>query len=176
MLHLRQRPIRLVEPLPEGDADLLEALHPAEAEFGWPHWVFGGATYAFLDDGHIACIYSRDGVQHVAVLDPETGELIDVDMPHTAIPYPYLACGGLAARARGGLARRCRSSSSRWTSRALGSRSWADSGRETRLDEAFVSIPRAIEFPTEGGLTAFAHFYAPANRGRRRARRVSVRR
>ena len=36
----------------------LQALHPTEAEFGWPQWVFGGSTYAFLDDGHIACIYS----------------------------------------------------------------------------------------------------------------------
>lgn len=46
-----------------------EALHPAEAEFGWPHWVFGGSSYAFLDDGRIACIYSREGVQRVALLE-----------------------------------------------------------------------------------------------------------
>ena len=40
-----------------GDAP--EPLHPAEAEFGWPQWVFGGSTYAFLDDGRIACHLQR---------------------------------------------------------------------------------------------------------------------
>ena len=29
------------------------------------------------------------------------------------------------------------------------------------VDEDAISIPRQIEFPTEGGLTAFAHFYPP---------------
>ena len=47
-----------------------------------------------------------------------------------------------------------------FTSRAVDVLREAD---EVQLDEASVSIPRAIEFPTEGGLTAHAHFYAPAN-------------
>ena len=37
-----------------------------DAEFGWPQWVFGLSSYAFLDDGRIACIWNRDGTQHVA--------------------------------------------------------------------------------------------------------------
>src|SRR5262249_22946184 len=36
-------------------------------------------------------------------------------------------------------------------------------GSELRLDPGYVSVPRAIEFPTEGGLTAHAFFYPPAN-------------
>ena len=36
----------------------------------------------------------RGGVQHVGVLDPGTDELIDLDLPYTAIPYPYLAVEG----------------------------------------------------------------------------------
>jgi hypothetical protein len=31
-------------------ADEERPLHPAEAEFGWPQWVFGMATYGFLGD------------------------------------------------------------------------------------------------------------------------------
>ncbi len=139
----------------------LHALHPAEAEFGWPHWVFGGATYAFLDDGHIACIYSRDGVQHVALLDPETGELIDVDLPHTAIAYPYLASeGSQLALVAASPTLPEQLVALDFTSRAVEILRTAD---EVQLDESSVSIPRAIEFPTDGGLTAFAHFYAPAN-------------
>ncbi len=53
-----------------------QALRPAEAEFGWPGWVFGSSSFAFLADGRIACHYGAQGVQHTAVLDPESGELI----------------------------------------------------------------------------------------------------
>ena len=31
------------------------------------------------------------------------------------------------------------------------------------MDASFVSMPRQIEFPTEAGVTSFAHVYAPAN-------------
>ena len=32
------------------------------------------------------------------------------------------------------------------------------------VDPEYLSAPRAIEFPTEGGLTAHAFFYPPANK------------
>ena len=31
------------------------------------------------------------------------------------------------------------------------------------IDASFVSLPRQVEFPTDGGVTSFAHFYAPNN-------------
>ena len=37
------------------------AVHAAEAEFGYPAWIFGGSSYAFLDDGRIVCAYERRG-------------------------------------------------------------------------------------------------------------------
>ena len=52
-----------------------------------------GRAYGFLGDGRIACIWERDGVQHVAVLDPESGELIDLDVPQTAL-RPWMDVGG----------------------------------------------------------------------------------
>ena len=42
----------------------VQSLCPMEAEFGWPQWVFGLSSYAFLDDGRMACIWNRDGTQH----------------------------------------------------------------------------------------------------------------
>ena len=51
------------------------ALHPAEAEFAMPHWVFGQSSYAFLDDGRIACAWTRLGFPHLGTLDPRTGDL-----------------------------------------------------------------------------------------------------
>ena len=71
------------------------ALHPAEAEFGFPQWVFGARSFGFLDDGRIVCWYDSMGVQSLAVLDPETGELLDLDLPHSALSFgPHLAVDG----------------------------------------------------------------------------------
>lgn len=135
---------------------------PMEAEFGWPHWVFGGATYAFLEDGRIACIYDQAGVQHVAVLDPETRELIDLDLPYTAIEYPYLAAeGAQVAFVAGGPAIPEQIVSLDFTSRAV------DVLRESEtvdVDAGYLCTPRGVAFPTDDGLTAYAHVYPPANR------------
>ena len=37
------------------------------------------------------------------------------------------------------------------------------SSSSVNVEEEHFSIPRQIEFPTEGGATAFAHFYPPRN-------------
>ena len=33
-----------------------------------------------------------------------------------------------------------------------------------QIDEGFLSAPSAVEFPTEGGLTAFMNYYPPKNK------------
>ena len=81
-------------------------LAPMAAEFGAPQWVFGEATYAFLADGRIACLFVRDGEQRLGVLDPATSELLDVDLPYSSfgdgeLPRPRLAAG-LRGRLRHG--------------------------------------------------------------------------
>ena len=139
----------------------VRALHPAEAEFGWPQWVFGMAAYGFLGDGRIACLWERDGVQHVAVLDPERGELMDLDVPHSAL-RPWVDVEDDRVAFIGGapaipdqvvlLDVTARSSDVIRSSSSLD------------LDEGYFSIPRQIEFPTDDGVTAFAHFYPPRNR------------
>jgi dipeptidyl aminopeptidase/acylaminoacyl peptidase len=139
----------------------IQALCPMEAEFGWPHWVFGGASYAFLEDGRIVCLYGRDGVQHVGVLDPASGELIDLDVPYTAIEYPYVTTeGSQAVFIAGAPTLATQLVSIDFTSRAV------DVLREAEtvaIDPGHLSVSRQIEFPTDGGVTAFAHFYPPVN-------------
>ena len=140
-----------------------ETVCPRDAEFGWPHWVFGGSSYAFLGDGRIACHYGSRGVQHTALLDPSTGELVDLDIPHTAVSYPSLVAGGSQiAFIAGGPALSEQVVLLDFTSRAV------DVLREsasTEVDPAVFSIPRQLEFPTDGGRTAFAHVYPPTNPG-----------
>ena len=143
------------------EAGSVIAVCAREAEFGWPQWLFGLSSYAFLADGSIACHYEHDGVQHTAVLDPTTGELIDLDLPFTAIGAPFLAAEGSTIVLIGGAP----SIPEQLVSLDLTSRS-VDVVRESEthdLDPALFSVPRQIAFPTEDGSTAHAHAYPPQN-------------
>ena len=152
-----------------------EPLCPREAEFGWPHWVFGASMYAFLADGRIVCEYTSEGVQHLALLDPASGELLDLDLPYSAIGYPYLSAEGSHARVRRRRARDPARRRARSTSRSRAVEVLRES-EQLAFDPGYVSVPRSIAFPTEGGLTAFANFYPPANPEASPARRTSGRR
>ena len=137
-------------------------LYPDEAEFGYPQWVMNETSFAFLDDGRIACWYGDRGVQHLAVLDGGTGELLDLDLPYSSFEHgPSIAAAGDAiAFIAGGPTLPAQVV---WLD--FGSRS-VEVLRESvdmPIDASFVSMPRQIEFPTDGGMTSFAHVYAPAN-------------
>ena len=140
----------------ERDGDV-QALSPADAEFGWPQWVFGMSAYGFLSDGRIACLWERDGLQHLAILDPVSGELIDLDVPYTAMAPRLDVEGDRVVFVGGGPATPDEIVVLDVTARSM------DVLRSSSsvVDAAAISVPRRIEFPTDGGLTAFAHFYPP---------------
>ncbi len=138
------------------------ALYPAESEFGYPQWVMNETSFGFLDDGRIACWYGDRGVQHLAVLDGGTGELLDLDLPFSSFEHgPSIAAAGDSiAFIAGGPDIPAQVV---WLD--FGSRS-VEVLRESLdmpIDASFVSIPRQIEFPTDGDVTSFAHVYAPTN-------------
>ncbi len=139
-----------------------ERLHEAEAEFGYPQWVFGESSFAFCDDGRIACWYGDRGVQHLALLDPESHELLDLDLPFTSFEFgPAIAASGDAIVTIAGAPDL--PSQVVWID--LGSRA-VEVLRESvaaPLDPSYVSAPRQIEFATDGERTAFAHLYLPTN-------------
>jgi dipeptidyl aminopeptidase/acylaminoacyl peptidase len=139
----------------------VQALCPMQAEFGWPLWTLGASSYAFLSDGRIACLYGSDGIQHVALLDPESGELLDLDLAYTAIAWPEIVAEGTQSVFVGGSA----DTPNELVSLEFSSRSVEvlRSSRTLEFDRGYVSTPRPLAFPTEGGLTAHALFYPPAN-------------
>jgi dipeptidyl aminopeptidase/acylaminoacyl peptidase len=57
-----------------------QALYPAEEEFAEPLWQLGGRPYAMLGDGRLAVLHGQGGMR-LGVLDPETGELTDLEVP-----------------------------------------------------------------------------------------------
>jgi len=138
------------------------ALHAAEAEFGYPQWVFGERSIAFLGDGRIVCCYDRDGRTRFAVLDPETGELLDLDVPHDALRWgPDVAAEGTTVLFAAGSA----TIPDQLVMLDFEARS-VEVLRESLsapIDPSILSVPRSIEFPTGDGLTAHALFYPPVH-------------
>ena len=148
----------------EGDGETgegYENLTPIPAEFGVPAWEFGYSTYAFLSDGRIACTYRQDGVHHLAMLDPATSELLDLDLAYSCYDAPYVRGAGTRLLfVAGGPATPAEIVSLDFSTRDV---QVLRTSREVDVDPAFLSMPRPIEFPTEDGLTAHAYFYPPAN-------------
>ena len=142
-----------------GDGGAAEAVHEAEAEFGLPQWLFAMSTYAFASDDLLVCAYALRGDWSLGLLDTRTKRLERVELPYTELSY--VRADGARAVFRAG------SPTERASIVELDLRT-----RETRvlrrasevgLDPAYVSAPRAVEFPTEGGRTAHAFYYPPRN-------------
>ncbi len=138
----------------------IEALTELEAEFGQPQWVFGMSTYAFLSEREIVCAYTQQGIWNLARLDIATKQL-------TPIKTPYTEISSVRANAhhvvfRGGSPTEMLSivRLDPKTEQAEVLRRSSD----LQLDEGYLSAAQPIEFPTEGGRTAHAFFYAPKNK------------
>jgi dipeptidyl aminopeptidase/acylaminoacyl peptidase len=138
-----------------------QVLYEAEAEFGYPAWVFGGRSYAFLADGRIACAYDRDGRTHFAVLDPESGMLEGLELPYDAWRTPSLVAEGSTIALVAGSAT-LPNQVARYDL-ASGRTDVLRVSAQVPIERSYFSVPRAIEFPTEDGLTAHALFYPPTN-------------
>jgi dipeptidyl aminopeptidase/acylaminoacyl peptidase len=155
-----------------------QPLCPLDAEFGEPDWVFGNATYGFTPDGELVATWRASigeqgrgeqgrgeqgrgeqghgrqiGVIRNGHAEPRCAEFSScTSLQVTAGPAVYaiaaspvlppavvrldLAAGGVQTIRR---------------------------SREVPLDQADISRPQSIDFPTGGGQTAHALFYPPTH-------------
>jgi dipeptidyl aminopeptidase/acylaminoacyl peptidase len=138
----------------------VEALCPMEAEFGQPQWVFGRSTYAFESASRLICTYTQRGVSHLASLDTVTLNLEEIETP-----YQYLvdvrASPGRVLFTAGSPTEKLSINLLDLNTRQIAVLRRAS---ETQVDSGYISIPQQIEFPTEGGLTAYGFFYPPRNK------------
>src|SRR5262249_6454921 len=133
-----------------------QALCPLDAEFGRPDWVFGESTYGFLPDGRLAAAWISNGEEQLGFVAAGQAE------PQGRACSTYSdwqpAEGALFALA-----------SSPTTPPAVvrldlaGGVEVLRASREVRLDEATISVPDAVAFPTGAGEVAHARFYPPVN-------------
>jgi len=132
-----------------------------EAELAHPQWLFGGATYAFLDDGAIVCVRCERGEERLFLLEPGGEQLEDLELPYTSFGFPSLSTRGTeVAFAAASPARE--PAVVRFGVRS-GELEEIQSAAEEAVDDGYVSIPRPVEFPTSEGETAHGFYYPPTN-------------
>lgn len=138
----------------------IDPLCPMAAEFGQPQWNFGGALYGFAAERQIVCSYTQNGNDYLATLDSETKTLRTIEIPYSAISQVHLA--GARIVFIGASA----TETSAVVSLDLTTKKIEElkRSRDTAVDASYLSEARAVEFPTEGGLTAHGYFYPPKNR------------
>jgi dipeptidyl aminopeptidase/acylaminoacyl peptidase len=77
------------------------ALFPADEEFAGPLWQIGVRPFALLGDGRLAVVHGQGGGR-LGILDPETVELTDLDVPFADVSYSLSADGTTIAAIAGG--------------------------------------------------------------------------
>lgn len=139
-------------------AGKIRPLHPQDAEFALPHWVFGMQSFGLRDANTLVCAYTQDGEWHVANLDPGTGKFTNIDLPFTQVDHLHAAGGSIVLQAASsdqpaGIVRINGRDEPRVLRRAA----------SFDLDAAFLAPPEAVRFPTSGGDDAYGLYYAPAH-------------
>jgi dipeptidyl aminopeptidase/acylaminoacyl peptidase len=144
----------------ERDAEV-ETLTAEDAELGYPQWLFGGSTYAFLPEGAIACVRCERGEERLCLLAPGAKRPDDLGLAYTSFEFPCLRSRGSALIFIAGSPER----EADVVSLELpgGEPTSPRPASEEPLDAAYASSPRPIEFPTERGLSAHAFYYPPLN-------------
>ena len=143
-----------------GEVETLEALCEMEAEFGQPQWGLGMSTYAFASEAEIVCAYIVRGVSYLARLDSGSKQLQQIESPYADIQYVQAADGRAVFRAGAPQ----QGAAIVALDLAANTFEMLRRGNELKIDEGYLSIAQAIEFPTTKGQTAHAFYYPPRNR------------
>lgn len=136
----------------------LEAITDQAVEYGQPNWQIGTMNYAFYGE-QILAFYGDKGYDHLVLINPKTRQQAAIDLPYTVMGQ--ICANRYRAVFFAG------SPTEPWALVSLdpgtGSTTVIKASSRPLLDVEDISIPEAIEFPTERGRTAHAFFYPPKN-------------
>jgi dipeptidyl aminopeptidase/acylaminoacyl peptidase len=143
------------------------ALCPRDSEFSGPDWTFGQSTYTFLGDGRLVAAWSERGRGRLGVV--EDGGVIAIEIPYDSFGS-LVAQGGQIVAVAGSptsppaVVRVAVGPGTSRQAEPAGSVEILKRSREEVPDAGYLSVPRPVEFPTEGGVSAHALFYPPRNK------------
>ncbi len=137
-------------------------VHEIQEEIGVPQWLFGDSRYAFLSNHRIVCICSKDGLDHLAIVDLNSKNADVLRVPYTSFGRwidsdendTLFVVGASPEKAAEVAAIDVRENKVRILKRSL----------DVGIDAGYISAPESIEFPTAHGLKSYALFYAPRNK------------
>ena len=135
-----------------------------DADLGVPDWVLGRSSYAVLGDGSIVAAWSAGGLDRLGVLAPGADRFEELTTSYDS--FDFLRASGPAEESVLAIAGSPTTPTSivRITPGAAGhapSLEVLKASRPTSVDPAYISTPQPIEFPTEGGLSAYGLYYPP---------------
>ena len=138
-----------------------QALHPDDAEYARPQWIFASRTYGFAGDGSIVCAVNRRGAWSLNRLDPDADVLTPFDLPAGEMGRSDLAMSGGVAVVIAGDARRPLS----LLRVDLRDGSWETLRRSSTVavSDDYISPAQTVEFTSTDGRPAYALYYAPRN-------------
>ena len=137
-----------------------QSICPMNAEFGGPHWGFGLHSYDFLNDSQIVCNYGIGNVDQLAVLDTETGNLNNLDLPYSDL-------GGVSLNGQTlttGAASPTTFPELITVDLETGKHVVFKQSTTLTLDSAYYSVPETITFPTANEQIAHGFYYPPTNK------------
>jgi dipeptidyl aminopeptidase/acylaminoacyl peptidase len=128
-----------------------------ELEFGVPMWNLGLKTYVRLDDTTILSSYKKQGMQGMAIIDPSSGKLEDLDISYNYI-VPSMVAGsdqrilffaGSPFEFPGLI---CLSIGTKKLERIVDI-------QPVKIDRGFISQPEQIVFDSPLGAPSYAYYY-----------------
>jgi dipeptidyl aminopeptidase/acylaminoacyl peptidase len=137
-----------------------ESLCDLDAEFGYPHWVFRLSLYDFVTADEILCTYNAQGNWRLARLNAVTKTLTAIETPYTDIRSLRVS-EGHAVFIGGSPTQMDAVVNLDLATKAI---DVLQRSTDLQIDEDYLSIAEAIEFPTENNQTAHAFYYAPKNK------------
>ncbi|GAA3603000.1 S9 family peptidase [Microlunatus ginsengisoli] len=135
-------------------------LHPADASFAEPQWVFGQNPYAVLADGRLLCTRRERGHLGLGILEPGSGRLDDVDVDGSARSLSVSA--DVPDRAAAVVTYPDRPPELVLIDLGSGSAEVVRVSGELPFDRSWVSLASPVSWPSDDG-EVFGWFYPPTN-------------
>ncbi|MBT8127627.1 MAG: DUF829 domain-containing protein [Gammaproteobacteria bacterium] len=131
-----------------------------ESEFGLPQWVFGQTTYAFCEHNKIICSRISDGSGQLSLIDLDTFELTDIEIPLTTFDSICADNGtaGIIAASKRDFSQVIKLDSARLETQTL------VRSCDIAIDDAYLSTGQNFWLETRHADKIHAIYYAPANK------------
>ena len=136
-----------------------QALYPADEEFAGPLWELGARPFAMLGDGRLVVRHGR-GRGRLGLLDPESSELTDLDLPFSEF-VDGLSADGTTIAGVGGAP--LEPNSVVRIDAATGSCTVLRAEIAELPDRRYLPVPRPVELEGPYGRVVHALVYPPSN-------------